>query len=549
MFELNAYALSGILVAVTFFPLFIFTWVQGKTAIARVFSYHLLCVASWGIITLLVGVNGATLEVYHLWNVSFAIALFIPVLLLHSVLLMAGKHSTKAVLLIVYAQAAVFAVLTLSGKVFPDIQYMFNSMYYNQGSRLYLTAVIIWLGIVSLAHILLLQHYITSYPERKKQTLMLMLAIPFGFGGGLMNFLPAFGFSIYPIGNFLIPVYSIIVTYAILQYRFLEITYVLRKGLIYSILIGIVSLMYWLTIIVLDPILQKMAGYATPIPGFVAALILGFVYVPLRMKVEYLVDTTVFRVSREDITRQNEMLRQELMRAEKFKMVSNIAQSIVYEIRNPLTTIKGLSKLILERPSDQKLVEKSSATIDRQVERIDNLLYRLLKFATPSTPEFKQASIYNIIDDVLNILTREFAERKIQLGKQFHTPESELLHIDPAQFRQAIYNILFNAAEAMPEGGMLTIATDYKPFSEVLQKNFNPAVKNFFELRISDTGHGIPKKNLPFIFDPFFSPGERRVGLGLSIAHKIIKEHGGNIFVESNDDKGATFVIELPLTS
>ncbi len=546
MLTSNFYALSGLVISLTFFPLFFFTFSKGKTNIARYFSYHLFAVAIWGIVTLLVGVNSGDPQVYHLWNLSFSLALFIPVFLLHSVLLMT-ERSSPAILILIYAQAILFALLTFFGRTFPTTKYMFNSMYYNQGGSLYLAAVIIWLGIVSLAHLLLLKHYWTAYPEKKKNALMLLLAIPIGFGGGVMNFLPAFGIDIFPFGNFLIPFYSMIVAYAIFQYQFLEIQYVLRKGLTYIIVISLIALTYSLTIILFEPLLKELIGHETMLPGILATFILGIVFAPLRLKVEYLVDRTFFKKTHKEIVRQNELLQQELMRSEKFKMVSNIARGIVYEIRNPLTTIKALSRHIEERLDDKEFLIKSSQTIDRQVERVNALLHKLLNFSTPSTPDLKQASIYNVFDDVLNILGREFLERNVRLIKNFEKNEAKVLQIDPVQFRQALYNIILNALEAMPEGGTLTLTTRIKPFSDIVQKNFDPKVNNFFEIKIFDTGRGIPQESLPLIFDPFYSLEEKKIGLGLTIAHKIIKDHGGNIIVESEVNKGSTFTIELPL--
>ena len=129
----------------------------------------------------------------------------------------------------------------------------------------------------------------------------------------------------------------------------------------------------------------------------------------------------------------------------------------------------------------------------------------------------------------------------------FEIPRHQNFKIDPSQFRQALYNIIFNAVEAMPEGGTLTVKTSFKEFSEILQKNFDPSTMSFMEISISDTGVGIRQEHLPFIFDPFFSPGDKKKGLGLSIAHKIIRNHAGDILVRSEVNKGATFIIELPV--
>ena len=547
MWQMNPYALSGILICLTFFPLFFFTWLKGQTKVARYFSYHLLSVGLWGLGTILVGLNHDPEAVYRIWNVAYCIVLFIPVFLVHSILIMTNKL-TRLLLLLTYGQAILFVITTLLGLTFPGIKFMFNSLYYNQGGRLYLASIVIWLWLVFFAHTLLLNHYVICFPKKKKQISLLMLAIPLGFGGGLTNFLPGLGIDLYPIGNFLIPFYSMIVAYAIFQYQFLEITYVLRKGLTFIILISIISTMYFVAILLLEPIFKKLLGFESFIPGILAALFLGFIFAPLRMKVEYLVNRAFFKESFQEMVRQNELLRQELIRSEKFRMVSSIARGIVYEIRNPITSIKALSQHIFKKSENKDFVETSSLSIDRQVERINNLLEQLLKFSNLSAPEFKLTSIQMVIEDVLGILQREFSERDIKLIKQFQTFNGEVLKADSGQLRQALYNIMFYAIESMPNGGTLTLTTGIKPFSEIIQKNFDPTIQDFFEMTIHDTSLGIPKENLPYIFDPFFNPGENRLSLSLSIAHKIIKEHSGNIIVESEVNKGTTFIVELPRT-
>src|SRR3989338_3778392 len=206
---INPYSISGLLIILTFFPLFFLTWTQGKTKAARYFSYHLLSVGLFGIVTVFIGASQNPDLSYKLLNFSYSISLFIPVFLLHSILAMTNK-SVRRILTLIYGQAIFFMIATYAGIMFHSIKYMFNSLYYNQGGTLFLISVIIWLTIVGGGHVLLLKNYRGTHPDKKIQASMLMLAIPFGFGGGITNYLPALGVEFYPIGNFLIPIYSCI---------------------------------------------------------------------------------------------------------------------------------------------------------------------------------------------------------------------------------------------------------------------------------------------------------------------------------------------------
>lgn len=111
-----------------------------------------------------------------------------------------------------------------------------------------------------------------------------------------------------------------------------------------------------------------------------------------------------------------------------------------------------------------------------------------------------------------------------------------------------MYNIAMNAIDAMEDNGTLTISTEIKKEFRS-DESEKPRRMSFFTISVQDTGHGIAEENLKHIFDPFYSPGERKTGLGLSLAHRIITEHGGNITVESEVNTGSLFTIWLPIDS
>ncbi len=572
------YSISGILIGLTFLPLFAFTFSHGKTRVARFFAYHLLCVGVWGVYAFLIGINSDPQMVYYLWNLAYSFVLFIPVFLLHAILVMicapakkfpyvsgeiflnkyADQDSTKKnfrgkrnqspiILILVYTQAIFFAIKTVCGVTFSRIRLMFHSIYYNQGELLYLISFLMWLGVAAFAHILLMAYYHKSYPEKRKSLFLLMVAIPLGFGGGMMNFLPGLGINAYPVGNFLIPIYSIIVMYAILQYQFLDINYILRKGLIYLILILLISIMYFLMLLICLAFFGQTMNAPSLIAGVLAALMMGFIFAPLRLKIEDMVEVTFFKKSRQAMLKKNELLQQKVIHTERFKMLSDQAKGFVYEIRNPLTTIRALTLLIPKKLDDAAFIQKTAADINRQTEKINTLLDELLKFANPLSAKFEPTHIHSVIKEVLHILHHECLNQDIKVIQEFEAPEDLILNIDATQLRQAIYHLLTNAIQAMPNGGTLKIITDIKEFSDIIEKNFDPYLESFFEIVISDTGAGITKEQLPFLFDPFFNPSEKHIGLGLTITHKIIQDHHGNILVKSEPGHGTTFTIELPI--
>ena len=143
------------------------------------------------------------------------------------------------------------------------------------------------------------------------------------------------------------------------------------------------------------------------------------------------------------------------------------------------------------------------------------------------------------------------------LEKSFEADKNLQLLVDPNQIRQALLNIFLNAIEAMTSGGQLTVTTRILGLEDLRIKGknsnntqvLNSSIPQILEVSISDTGPGISTKDLPYIFDPFFSTKDQGTGLGLSVTQGIIQNHGGKLYARNNPDGGAEFVMELPITT
>jgi two-component system sensor histidine kinase HydH len=218
------------------------------------------------------------------------------------------------------------------------------------------------------------------------------------------------------------------------------------------------------------------------------------------------------------------------------KSIAILASGMAHEIKNPLTPIKTFSEQLPSHLDDKEFLLKFSRIINKEVDRIDSLVQELLNFAKPSPPQLKQVNIHQLIEQTLDLLNNEIIRHKINLNISFEN-KNILISIDSKQIKQALLNIFLNAIEAMPNRGTLTINTSV----------IANAVKQSLIIEISDTGCGIDAKDLPHIFDPFFSKKDHGTGLGLSITHEIIKNHNGRILAESELGKGTAFRIELPL--
>jgi len=240
-------------------------------------------------------------------------------------------------------------------------------------------------------------------------------------------------------------------------------------------------------------------------------------------------------ISFADITEQK-LQNEQLMMANRLASVGELAAGAAHELNNPLTSIIGLSELLMEENTPD-YVRKDLAVIRDQAQRAANVTSNLLKFARRHRPVKQPAQINDVIEDVIKL--RAYAHKSDCIAVERHfASDLPKIPLDHFQMQQVFLNVVINAEYFMMKAhnrGTLTITT----------KRHNGSVRVSF----ADDGLGIPPENLSRIFDPFFTTKEagKGTGLGLSICHGIVSEHGGEISAASNPGKGAIISVELPI--
>ncbi len=222
--------------------------------------------------------------------------------------------------------------------------------------------------------------------------------------------------------------------------------------------------------------------------------------------------------------------RDRLIRAEKLAAVGEMSATVAHGIRNPLVAIGGFARRLFKNSEKEGRNREYLQIIVEEIDRLEIMLSELLSFVRPQKLCLEKISLNEIIEKSLQIFAFEFEKRNILLEKDFSPVPS--LEIDSGQFNRVLQNMFNNAMDAMPEGGSLRIVTEMKD--------------SFIRLSISDTGTGIPEKDLENVFHPFFTSKPTGTGLGLAVCNQIISIHNGHISLIKNEDQGMTFIIHLP---
>ena len=226
-------------------------------------------------------------------------------------------------------------------------------------------------------------------------------------------------------------------------------------------------------------------------------------------------------------------LKREIAQSQRLASIGQLAAGVAHEIRNPLSSIKGFATYFKERYRDIPRDHQTADIMIQEVERLDRVIGQLLEFARPMSIQRRATQLDVLIRHSLKMIEEDAGQKGITLNVK-SDPHINTVYMDPDRIKQVLLNLYLNAMEAMAEGGNLSVA--------VLPAGASRGIR----ITVSDTGPGIEPKDLPHLFDPYFTTKTSGTGLGLAIVHKIIESHKGEIQVKSIRGKGTTITIVIP---
>jgi signal transduction histidine kinase len=239
-----------------------------------------------------------------------------------------------------------------------------------------------------------------------------------------------------------------------------------------------------------------------------------------------------------DIT-QSRRSAQQTLESERLNALTLLAAGVAHEIGNPLNSL-NIHLQLMERQARKldgaarKELQESISVARAEINRLDSIVSQFLRAIRPTRPQVRPENINQVVEEAVHFFAPEIKDRDVVVEQELR-PDLPTIEIDRDQMKQAFYNVIKNSFEAMKRRGILRIRTD---------RDDTHVIVSF-----TDTGGGISVENLSRVFEPYFTTKSSGTGLGLLIVRRIVREHGGELSIESKEGKGLTLTIRLPYTN
>ena len=234
-----------------------------------------------------------------------------------------------------------------------------------------------------------------------------------------------------------------------------------------------------------------------------------------------------------DVTEEKDNLKAQI-ESEKVSSIMDLAAGVAHELGNPLNSINIHLQVLKRGMSKAEKSEKSLSICIKEVQRLDGIISHFLKAIRPSEPNFKKINLFSVIEETVRLREKELSGRKITISVEAGVREP-LIRGDIEQVKQVFFNVIGNAVDAVSEGSDIRIITgldDTHVFAQVV-----------------DQGSGIGKENISRVFEPYFTTKKKGHGIGMMIVHRIMRDHDGEVGIDSKEGSGTIVTLKFPRKS
>jgi signal transduction histidine kinase len=298
-------------------------------------------------------------------------------------------------------------------------------------------------------------------------------------------------------------------------------------GLAAAVFAGLTSIPYNIAIWNLQP--NDAINHLWDIPLFCAAGVLIGVLAERGRKQRAALERTTARLT--EVYRELQDNFERMKRAERLFALGQLSAGLAHEVRNPLASIAGAAGFLQRRGSLDARDAECLAIIGKECRRLDELVTHFIAFARPRLPSYRITDVGRLIDSVIELASHAIGGRAISLEKRLS--DIAPIECDPELLQQVLLNLVINAIQATEDGGEVLVSARQRD--------------GRVHIDVRDEGCGLSPEIRDRIFDPFFTTKENGTGLGLSVAHQIVEQHGGVLTATANPSRGMTFSVVLPL--
>ncbi len=534
---LQHHVLSLSLTAVTTFALGLLVFLaEPKKRLNQVFGFYSLVISWWAFTEVFI-VSAHNFQTANLFAyLSWPAIIFIAPAFFHTTLLLTSDKNllSAKILRTVYVFGFVFLILLFCGLVIDAPRPIGHTRYFSKLTPIGISLPVLFVILVNISIWKLWKAYRKESGSRKIELKYLLWGSVIGYIGGTPDWLHSLDIYIpplTPLGIYGVPLYSIAMTYAVLHHQLFDFNLVIRKSLAYSILITILTISYFGCVYFAEQFFRITLGYSSVWVSLIAFAVMALLFQPLKSAIQRLVDYLVFGVSQEELAKRMERLEAQAMQTEKFKAVSTLAAGMAHEIKNPLTIIQTYAQYLTERHDDPTFIKECQESILSETKRMKNITKDLMSFAKPSDTKRIPVELEELVRSTVLLLAQNLSQQKIGWNVACEPETTTVIQADPDQIRQILINLIQNAADAMPNGGTVSVSTK--------------STDEHAYIVITDTGCGIPPEILPKIFDPFVTTKPDGNGLGLTMVYSMVQANCGTIQVDSAPGQGTTFTIRF----
>jgi len=382
-------------------------------------------------------------------------------------------------------------------------------------------ANLLYIFLTFVIYSLLLQLAVFTWPQKVESIYLIALTLDLGFIGIFIRLSEGFNSEVF------LAFYLLVALHSFYYGLFKGLTLALASAVVYTLAILDQSSTFLWTDLIL-----RLSGL------FVVAGFLGFLSERAKQDRDEIIkanqELTALQRRLEKSYENLQDVKRQMAQSERLVSLGRFVAELAHEINNPLDGVKNCLRVVMEDPEDTFLRKRYLGLVDEGVQQIEGVVRNLLEYAKEHVTRMEPVDVNEVLKRTILMGGYKFYSAGIKVRTSLDTRLPQV-YGDPHQLQEVFFNIVLNAIDAMPHGGVLTIETR--------------GVKGFVEIEITDSGTGIPRKDILKIFKPFYTTkdSEGGTGLGLSVSLEIVKRYGGQIEVYSLMGRGTTFKISLPI--